>query len=169
MKEEIEQALQDLIGLQLTKTTKAATMECLQFGQQKVVDKKEELMEIGAMGLHVQCSWRIVNQESILIGSLDVYEPKDEKATYQEDFDWQAGNLRDATLQRLIATSALVVEAIAADAYGGVDITFSNQIKLQLFPAYSKVNEYTEHWRVLDNRPESNRHIVVSGSGVEIV
>ncbi len=167
MKEKIESVLHDLIGLQLTKTTRAANMECLKFGEQQVVSTNGELWEVGEFGIHLQCSWRFVDEEKILIGSQDVYEPEDENAEYDEDFDWEAGNLRDIKMRKLIDTNKLVVETTTADNYGGAEIRFSNKVKLQLFPAYSKIDDYCEYWRLLDNRVESKKHIIVSGTGVE--
>jgi len=167
MKEKIELILQDLIGLQLTRTTRAANMECLKFGEQQVVSINGELWEVGEFGIHLQCSWRFVDKEKILIGSQDVYEPEDENAEYDEDFDWEAGNLRDKKLRGLITTEKLVIETVIADNYGGAEIGFSNRVKLQIFPDYSKMDNCSEYWRLLDNRISSKKHVIISGAGVQ--
>ncbi len=167
MKAEIEVALRNLVGAKLTRTRRESDMECLQFGDKQVVTQEGELLEVGEFAIHIQCGWRFVNNKSILVGSQDLYEPEDESVEYDENFDWEEKNLRDKKLNKLIHEKELIVQSIKADVYGGAELKFSDQIKLQIFPAFSKVDEYSEFWRLLDNRIESKRHIIVGGAGVE--
>lgn len=169
MKEQIEQHLQQLVGLRLTTTTRAANMECLKFGTLLDTNKAGQEIEIGEFALHLQCPWRFTSETKIVIGSLDLYEPVDENAEYDEHFDWDKpnGNLRDFKLQELIKTHELTAISVVADTFGSFEIVFSNGIKLSVFPAYSKVDQYSEYWRLLTNKASNKSHFVVGGSDMQ--
>jgi len=168
LKEQIEQHLQQLVGLGLTTTTRAANMECLKFGTLLDTNKAGQEIEIGEFALHLQCPWRFTSKTKILIGSLDLYEPVDENAEYDDHFEWDQpnGNLRDVKLRELLKAENLTVTSIIADNFGGFDIIFTNDIRLSIFPAYSKVDQYSEHWRLLNNKETDKSHFVVSGDDV---
>jgi hypothetical protein len=72
LKEQIETHLQQLIGLRLSGSTRAANMECLKFGELHQLEKSGEEILIGDFALHLQCPWRFTDDRNILIGSLDV-------------------------------------------------------------------------------------------------
>lgn len=164
MKEKIKTTLEQLIGLELTRTTRAANMECLKFGQQLINDQVDGQLNIGQFGIHLQCPWRITKGQEILIGSYDVYEQADQNAKYDPDYDWDNNvNLRDKKLDGLIQDKRLTVEKITTDDFGGFEIILSDNIKLTTFPANSLKDEY---WRLLDNRPTMDKHFVVSGEGI---
>ena len=169
MKELIQRHLQQLIGLRLTTTTRAANMECLKFGYLLETNKAGQEIQIGEFALHLQCHWRLASDTKILIGSDDLFEPVDENAEYDENFDWDKanGNLRDLKLQELINNPDLIVNSVIADNFGGFDLLFSNGIKLTLFPAVSKVDKYSEHWRLLSNKDSNRSHFVVSNYGMQ--
>jgi hypothetical protein len=164
----IEQHLQQLIGLTLSGTSRAANMECLKFGNLERMDQMGKAVQVGQYGLHVQCPWRISSATSIMVGSLDVYEPVEEHAAFDESFDWDKvnGNLRDRKLQALISTQELLVTNVQADNLGGFEIIFGNGIKLVAFPSASKVDEYAEFWRLLNNFDKAKGHFVVSNSTI---
>jgi hypothetical protein len=163
MKEKIQEALDKLIGLTLTRTTRAANMECLKFGHEFETDAGDKQINIGQFGLHLQCAWRITQGQKILIGCNDVYEQSDPAAKYDPDFDWDGTiNLRDKKMRELIG-SYLTVEKIATDDFRGFSIYFNGDIVLTTFPITSLNDEY---WRLLDNRPATNSHFVVGGDGV---
>jgi len=168
LKEQIEQHLQQLVGLKLTSTTRAANMECLKFGNLLDTNKEGKEIEIGEFALHLQCPWRFTYETKVLIGSLDLYEAVDENAEYDEHFDWDKpnGNLRDFKLQEIIKTQDLIATSVVADTFGGFDVLFSNGIKLSVFPAYSKVDQYSEYWRLLTNKATNRNHFVVGCFGV---
>ena len=167
MKSNIERALSVLIGLDLTRTTRAANMECLKFGVKEKTDE-EGTWNVGLYGLHIQAPWRIVSKNHIMIGSFDLYEPI-ENRNYKEDFDWdEAGkNLRDKKLETLLQEDGLKVTHVLADNYGGLDILFKNSLHLQIFPALSKKGQHSEFWRFIDNTGLESTHIVVGPTRIE--
>ncbi|GAB3827425.1 hypothetical protein GCM10028895_39660 [Pontibacter rugosus] len=76
-------------------------------------------------------------------------------------------NLRDIKLQKLFDTQQFKVNAVATDHYGGLEIKFAEDFCLTLFPTLSSKYEFSEYWRLLNNKHESGRHLVVGPLGVE--
>lgn len=66
MKEQIERHFQELVGLRLTKTTRAANMECLKFGHMLETNKAGQRIEISELALHLQSPWRFTSDTNIL-------------------------------------------------------------------------------------------------------
>ncbi|MFO0330374.1 MAG: hypothetical protein ACK514_03420 [Bacteroidota bacterium] len=165
MKEKIKATLEKIIGLRLTHTTRAANMECLKFGQHFITDKVDGQLNIGEFALHLQCPWRIVNGQKILIGSCDVYEQADQNAKYDPNFEWDKAdvNLRDKKIKELIEKEILTLEKVETDDLGGFELVFNNNFSLSTFPSISLEFEY---WRLLDNRSTPNKHFVVGGDGI---
>ncbi len=169
MTERINQILKDLIGLPLTRTTRAADMECLKFGTQIRLNKEGDLLNYGEFGLHLQCPWRFTNEKGIIVGSADLFEQVDENAEYTENFDWdiKGGNLRDVKLWDLIAEKAHIVKSVNADKYGGLQIDFESNIVLTVFSTISS-KSYNEYWRLMDNKDESKSHYISTSNGFEL-
>jgi len=164
--EKINKILQDLIGLPLTRTTRAANMECLKFGTLLEADKYGKTVNIGNWGLHLQCPWRLTNTKEIIIGSDDLYEQIDENAGYDENFDWdiKGGNLRDVKLKNFISENIMTVKSAIADNFGGLEIVFNDNITLTVFPVVSSKAGY-EYWRLLDNKDLSKNHYISTSTG----
>lgn len=167
MVDEVEKILKQLVGLELTKTTRAGAMECLKFGVFYKRDRKGIDNQIGIFGLHLQCPWRITKNDIILVGSDDVVEQPDEKGEFDDSFDWdvQGGNLRDVKLENMLKSEKLVVKSVVADNLGGFQLVFHNNITLSVFPTSSSKSFYSEYWRLLVNK-NNPKHFVVSIGGV---
>lgn len=167
--EKINNILQKLIGLPLTRTTRAANMECLKFGTLHFKDQNGMILNYGEFGLHLQCPWRFTNEREIIVGSNDLYEQADETAEYDENFDWEKinANLRDIKLDIIITDNENIVESAFADKYGGLQIFFKSNIVLTVFPDISsKANN--EYWRLLDNGHLEKNHYVSSSIGYDL-
>ncbi len=166
MTDQTKNKIQELIGLNLTQTSRSSNMECLKFGF-KTNDKKQN---IGEFGLHIQTDWRIINDKNILVGSNDLFEPNSENQSESEsesESDYENGNLRDEKLKRIIKSDNLIVSKIRIDRVGGLNIQFKNQSELQIIPTNSSKSEYNEFWRLIDNRKSESEHIVSRISGIE--
>jgi hypothetical protein len=165
LKKELKKSLQVLMGLELTRTTRAANMQCFQFGNLQP-DGKGFIEEFG---LHIQCPWRLTNKKEIIVGSEDLFEQPTENADYDPDFEWDKpmANLRDVKLQKLLDTQQLKVNEVATDYYGGLEIKFNDDLCLTLFPTLSGKDEFSEYWRLLNNKLESGSHLVVGPLGAE--
>jgi hypothetical protein len=154
--------LSELIGLPLTAARRAADMRTFQFGILRRVDRGS----VGDFALHVQCPWRIEGPVGIVTGRLDLWEPVEDDAPFDENRDYETSpNLQDARLQRWFEQdgASLVVQAVDADDFGGAAVNLGQGFVLRLFPAGTR----GEDWRLF--RPNTDApHLVVSGGVVEI-
>ena len=163
----ISDQLQQLVGLELTRTTRAGLMECLKFGHLLVSDEGNWL-NIGQFGLHLQCPWRLAKNHTLLVGEADVYEQPNEEADYDEEFEWDRdmGNLRDQKLATLIQQKGLLVMSVKVDNFGGFELVFENQVKLIVFPTLSSKADGGEYWRLIGNQSAESSHFVVGSTGI---
>ena len=76
-------------------------------------------------------------------------------------------NLRDIKLDYILKTEKLIVTTVASNKFGGFEIIFNGNIKLTVFPNLSSKADGNEFWRLLDNRPTSKSHFVVTTNGIE--
>lgn len=154
-------ALSQIVGLPLTAARRAADMRTFQFGTLRPVDRDS----VGDFALHVQCPWRIEGPEGILTGRLDLWEPLDGNAPFDENWDYEKSpNVQDARMDHWLAQNPmpLTVRAVDADEFGGAAITLDQGFVLRLFPAGTR----GEDWRLF--RPKTDApHLVVSGGIVE--
>ena len=154
-------ALSQIIGLPLTAARRAADMRTFQFGTLRAVDRGS----VGDFALHVQCPWRIEGPNGIVTGRLDLWDPVEENAPFDENWDYEKSpNLQDARLERWLARSelSLVVKSVDADEFGGAAISFGQGFVLRLFPAGIR----GEDWRLFQPKSDGP-HLVISGGVVE--
>jgi hypothetical protein len=154
-------ALSQIIGLPLTAVRRAADMRTFQFGTLWPGDRGS----VGDFALHVQCPWRIERPDGIVTGRLDLWEPVEDNAPFDENWDYEKSpNLQDARVKQWLAQheSSLVVKSVDADEFGGAAISFDQGFVLRLFPAGTR----GEDWRLFQPKPNAP-HLVVSGGVVE--
>jgi len=160
-RQQVLTSLSQIIGLPLTAAGRAADMRTFQFGTLRAVARGS----IGDFALHVQCPWRIEGPDGIVTGRMDLWEPAEEDSPFDEDWDYEKSpNLQDTRLERWLAEheSALVVETIDADEFGGASIGLGQDFVLRIFPAGTR----GEDWRLF--RPKSGLpHLIISGGAVE--
>jgi hypothetical protein len=161
MRQQLILALSQIVGLPLTAARRAADMQTFQFGPLRPVDRGS----VGDFALHVQCPWRIEGPDGIVTGRLDLWEPVEENAPFNENWSYEESpNLQDARLERWLAEceGSLVVKSVDADEFGGASIRFDRGFVLRMFPAGTR----GEDWRLF--RPKTGTaHLVISGGRVE--
>src|SRR5262245_25387132 len=161
-RQQVIAALSQIIGLPLTAVRRAADMRTFQFGTLRAVDRGS----VGEFALHVQCPWRIEGPDGIVAGRLDLWEPVEDNAPFDENWDYEKWpNLQDARLERWPAANegSLVVKSVDADEFGGAALCFGQGFVLRMFPAGTR----SEDWRLF--RPKTDApHFVVSGGAVEL-
>lgn len=164
MKTKIEQALQVLIGQEFTNNGGAVSMEFLHFGVHSIFEKNGYIK--GIYRLHIQSPWRIIQDDKLLIGYFDIYEPDSEHQDVKsEDFDYTKGNLRDEKMKQLLQkTPRLKVETIQVDNMGGFVLYFSKNTRLEVIPMSTKTDGHNEYWRFINQEEENNPHFVVKAS-----
>lgn len=102
MKEQIQKALDALIGIPLWSSSRAADLQGFHFGQRRTVTAGGRTKEVGEYVLHIQCAWRIRHGNRVIVGSRDLYNPPHESDD-PENFDWdvQGANRRDRGIAEL--------------------------------------------------------------------
>lgn len=165
---DIESTLNQLVGKPLISLGRAGNLIWFFFGKY-IINKNKIGIErkVGEYVLHVQCSWRLVNENKILVGSKDIYMPHSQHKGEGEEFDWdiEGMNRFDEQAKALneYCKARLFVEQIQADSLGGVKIYFKNNHVLELFPDDSSNDEFWRFFSYIDNSP----HLVVTGKGIE--
>jgi hypothetical protein len=169
MNAQIETATRVLIGTALWKCTRAADMACFQFGQRrKVLDRNGKEREVGEYALHVECAWRIIQGDRVVVGRQDLYYPAeyDEDRLIPEGFDWEHDpNRHDKLLGTLFENGAreFMVTGVEVGAARSFHIELGSDFSLEVFPSNSLSDE---HWRLFE--PSMDKpHFVVTGKGIE--
>lgn len=167
-KDRIAKALSVLLGLPLWGATRALNMEMFAFGERRTRrNRKEEDVEVGEYMLHIQCPWRLVGPNGIIVGSEDRNYPEDENADWRE-FNSDGPSRCEARLGtwfKECATAPLKVGRLEADSVGGFRLLLERGFVLEVFPANSLEGEYSERWRLF--QPSQGSHFVITGYGVE--
>lgn len=167
IKQEVETRLNDILGMPLTRTGRSANLVWFGFGKIiDVVDFHGNKGKAAQYSLNIQCCWRVVKDEKILVASGDMYVAG---ANWREEefyWDTKGMNLCDDGLKKLISTTnkSLFVQSIQADNLGGLHICFSDNYTLEIFADYSYTEEY---WRFF-NRESKSPHLVITNEGIEL-
>jgi hypothetical protein len=168
--ERITAELWVLVGEPISDCWRAANMQVFEFGPaKKYRNRKGDEVEGSDLKLHVQCPWRMVDGSQILFARDDLLRAANQDIPIDE-FDWDKDDSVLDIVQRQWfedhRAAPLKVVHVAGDQYGGCQIRLEGGMLLELFPCDSDRGEYSEHWRLLDDRRDSY-HFVVTGYGVE--
>jgi hypothetical protein len=167
MREQVQKALDVLIGKSLWSSGRAADLEWFSFGGRRTVKGfRGVAKEVGEYALHVHCAWRIRRGDQVVVGSRDLYVPPEGSEDRLEDFNWdvQGANRRDKRIAELFQneTRQFVVKQVQVGEAGSFTVILEDEYALDVFPDDSLSDE---HWRIF--RPSSEApHFVLSGSGL---
>lgn len=161
--------LSELIGKKLHSAGRASNLFWLGLGETTTVIRRGKTEESAECYLHIQCSWRIVQHNKILIASRDFYSPRSDYIDDDENFEWDVigNNLFDERMKTFIqsAKKRLVVEKIESDEIGGLKVFLSDSYVLEVFPDSSQNDEF---WRFF-TRNDISPHFVVYRNGIDLV
>ena len=171
VKAEIEQALAPLLSLDLLFVGRAGTLEWFTFGHHEA--SENEHIELAPFALHASCPWRLLVGGRILTGSGDHHRPASDD-TSEEDFD--AGRLgsefidiQHIELRKRLAEQPHSVVEISADESGGLQLSLSSGLVLQIFPnASMSEDDEVEFWRFFQPGLDYS-HFVVGSTGIDRV
>ena len=111
--------------------------------------------------IHLQCPWRIVDQERVLLANEDMYYPNTEFSGDYDEFEWdnQGGNLFDEKVGQVLNTEKekWTIKSYVTSPFGDLEIEFENGKKLQIFITGSTDSEQWRFFKKDRNEP----HIVV--------
>src|SRR5215813_9043960 len=87
---DVEASLRVLVGLPLRYIRRALDMQIFQFGEVMHGRSRstDEQTELGRFALHVQCAWRWLSGDRLVVGSCDRLTPRDNPDQVPDDFDW---------------------------------------------------------------------------------
>lgn len=145
--------IRKLCNKNLEYISRASSMLCLGFGKRIVTNNyvMEEKLEVCEYRLHIQCSWRVINdlKKQILFGNYDIFEPKQDDE-YYENFNWDKknNNLFDQKSESWIKYGKdILVTEIEVNELNDLRIYFSNGDVLETFIAGTNNNEC---WRFIE-------------------
>jgi hypothetical protein len=162
-----------LVGLPLWAAGRAADLAWFIFGAHKMMqDYRGNPREVGEYSLHVQCAWRIIQGEKVLLGSRDLYYPAGYIGKDDEEipagFNWNVhGVTRLDELTRALfpnGGAGFVVQKIEVGNAGAISLRLDGGRSLEIFPHDSSDGE---HWRLF-SPGEKEPHCVVRGNGVSL-
>jgi hypothetical protein len=170
LREQIEKALQHLVGMPMWRAGRAADMQCFGLGaRHPIINDRGELTEVGDYALHISCGWRIVGPAGIVVGRRDLFYPAgDDPYQGLDDFDYEGPtpNRRDVRVAALLqerASSPLVVESCSADDVGGFRLNLTGGFTLEAWPDDSLEGDY---WRLFASSDDAP-YFVVTGCGID--
>ncbi len=173
MRQQIEAALEVLIGKPLWGADRTSILQWFHFGERRTATRRNgRQVQVGEYALHVQCAWRLGSPTSIIVASADRYLAAGEDPFKEhESFAWDTpgANRADERLAAFFAGFAErgeeppVVEGARANSVGGFQLALSDGLTLDVFPDHSLPGE---HWRLFSPGADAE-HFVVTGEGIE--
>lgn len=164
IRDRIESTFAPLVGLPLWDHHRVLDLQVFHLGAKRIAvaqfgPRKGQTSIVGEYALHVQCAWRIIEANEIVVGSRDLYSKSSIAAIVSgDDWTWQRDNLRDERITAWFGKRERIIESIRADAIGGFAMTLRGGAVLEVFPD-SSAN--VESWRLLPPNDEAPHFVVV--------
>lgn len=137
---------------------RAADLLWIHFGK-KIVVKNHRGVEVekGEYAIHLQCPWRFVENSKLILGSRDIYVPRE--GIQDSEFNWDTFGMSifDEKVKTFLEElTPIVVSNVTVDEIGTLKIQFENGLVFEAFPESSQISEY---WRFINNK--TKEHTVV--------
>jgi len=170
-KSKIEEILLPLVTLPLWSIGRAGSLEWFAFGWERnnIPLKDGTVKIVSDYALHVQCAWRIRNQNTLIMASNDRFYPSgDDPYKDLSEFDWdqQGANQLDQRVSKFLEEQGnlpLIVDSVNVEECGDITISLNKIYLLEMFINNSITNE---HWRFF--RPYStDEHFVFTKDGIQ--
>ena len=162
MKRKIEERLSKVLGQPFLSIGRAGNLLWLCFGENIVVrDRNGNEKTKSTYALNIQCAWRVIKENKIIVASGDFYLPKtgmsgDDAVEWDKirvnRFDEKIDELKKAMV------SEMIINGVLGDEIGGLCISFDSGIKLEIFPNDSLEDEF---WRFIEFDGQNSEHFVV--------
>lgn len=159
--------LAELIGQPLWKCGRAEDMHWFALGERRQTrSPMGQILERAEFGLHVQCPWRIMRGERVLVGGADVVDPRPDSRRGPEKFRAERlGSISDVLLKKL-NERVLPARVLSTALEPGhlLRLTFEFDLTLQVFP--DGVTE-VDHWRLF-RQGVSAPHLLCRGGALNV-
>lgn len=118
-----------------------------------------------SFAIHTQCTWRVMNEEHVLLRRDDIFCPASTVDRENEDFDWEIqGNNRFDELAPILKQNLPVkVSELIVTKYYDIEIRMSNNCIIQII-ADATVDH--EQWRFFQNH-SNEPHVVCCNDCIE--
>jgi hypothetical protein len=172
MKKAIEDNLKVLVGLPWWAIGRVLDLVWLEFGQRRRVrNSRGNWTFVGDWALHLQCSWRIGGPHGLLVASDDRFHPAGDPDKVPKRWKWETGpNRFDERVKSLLSETPEgygVAQKVRGDRFGGVAITLTNSLRIEIFPSDTLDRESDEHWRFFQPSRKA-KHFVVTNHGIRV-
>ncbi|KVL25442.1 hypothetical protein WS97_00550 [Burkholderia territorii] len=152
-REQIEQRLVAIVGLELSGAGRAADMLTLQFGPlREMTTKHGNVKHVGAWSLHIQCGWRIERANEIFADASD-FAISDDAA--HATLEWIRALITDY--------GPLTIERVVVGDGGNVSISMPRGLGLTIV---TDAAPDEEDWRFFEPGSEA-KHFVIQGGKVD--
>ncbi|MCC9137924.1 hypothetical protein ACFSKU_21225 [Pontibacter silvestris] len=152
MQQNLQQALDEIKGLPLTKTTRSELIQYFHFGSTHYTTPQGLILDVGLFTLALNCPWQLKTVDGDVIKHGEVFMRKREAGLPSPKFDWKVpgANLRDQRLKELVKdTAALAVESVELKANYTFTLYFINGSVLEVMPDLTKQAEV--YWQLFSN------------------
>ncbi|WP_242926866.1 hypothetical protein [Pontibacter vulgaris] len=152
MQEQLQQGLEKILDLPLTKTTRNETVQYFHFGRAHYTTPQGLILDVGTYTLAVNCPWQLVLPNGDSIKHSEVFMRKREAGMPSLKFDWKVpgANLRDQRLQELInAGGTMSPQRLETTDNNGFILYFEYGAKLIVTPDTTKEQEL--YWQLFSN------------------
>ena len=145
---------------------RASDMAWLSIGNTiKVRNLKGKEVLKGTFAIHIQCPWRMIDNEKscILFSSYDMYMPN-KVFSQKKDFDWdiQGANLYDEkVIEWKNRYGDVLIESVYISSLGDLKMKLSNGHSIEIFINTSSSEEC---WRFFECNTKK-KHLVYQGTG----
>jgi len=143
---------------------RAADLISFQIGKERTVTDRHGLPKtVGEFALHIQCPWRVTQNEKLLVGSGDLHYGPDGNPLLNFDSARMGSTRCDVLLDRLFqASGALRISTASMNGAGLLKLDLTGDICVEVFPETSADHE---HWRIF--APYTGRpHMIAKGVGI---
>jgi hypothetical protein len=159
----VQEALDKLTGLPLTKTTRTELVQYFHFGKAHYRTPQGLILDVGAVTLALNCPWQLVLPNGDSIKHNEVFVRKREAGLPSPKFDWKipGANLRDQRLQELInAGGSMTPQRFELTAENCFTLFFEYGAKLIVTPDITKEQEL--YWQIFSNTEDNYSFIAGS-------
>ncbi|MBI5062831.1 MAG: hypothetical protein HZB87_05040 [Desulfatitalea sp.] len=155
---------ENLIGLPLSVVRHATDLLNLQFGQ----ITRKGTRSWGQYALHIQAPWRIIDNNKILVGRADHWNPVEEITDRDKWYESPHPSLEDKFWEEFIGgidpitnsfegkSPRISVRLVKENSIGDLNIEFSNGFQLQVFGCGTD----DEFWRLLEPGRGTDHYVI---------
>lgn len=156
MEKNIEQSINKVHKKKFLCLGRATNLLWIQFGNiLKLKNFKNEEIEKGEYVFHIQCPWRFIQKNKILLGNEDIYQSEE----YIENFDWTKKGTsifdkKESSINELLKNTK--VKEVYLNSLGDLKIIFTNEV---IFEVFLNTSLKMESYRFINNK--TREHFVI--------